>query len=325
MKRSTLILALFCVGSRAWGAAIDDFASVMDREAMVVGNWFSGQIANRVDFLANAHMGEPAGALGLPNFEAAALAGFAQFKIDGASLNSLNLSAFAPNALSAEVPAIISVPYGRLRAHVGLPGLFFLNSPDLGATVGGASGSWDKASFNLSDAGAELRTDLLKEGLITPFTLSLAATYDYLSGTLAAQDKYSQTSTDASGNSFATDFSKLAYQSSFSDNVVGLRALVSRNLIVATPYFGGSAEAHKGTVETTVTTAGTISQNSGPGSPASLDYSKTLAGAAQLPSLRTRLLGGVDAHFMLFDVDLGAEYDTLTGDFAEHVGVAAGL
>lgn len=304
-------------------ADINSYAAQLDQESTLVANWFSGQLANRLGFLVNAHTGGPASALGLPNFEVAALGGFGQFKIDGTSLKSLNLGAFAPTGLGAEVPAILSVPYGRLRAHVGLPGLFMLHSPDVGVTVGGTSLSWDKASFNMTDMGAEFRGNILEEGLVTPATLSLALTYDYLSGSLQVQDSYAQTLVGPDGNTYAMNLGKLAYESSFYNSSVGLRALLSRNLLLATPYIGGGMEIHQGSVNTRILTQGSITQTS-PAGP-TVSYDRNLGGSSTLPTGRYRALAGLALHMGLFDVDCGAEYDLNLGDFAEHIGLTAGI
>lgn len=324
MNKPALCLILLSLIAKAGNvnASMSSFTDQLDQESTQVAGWFSGQLADRLGFLVNAHTGGPAGALGLPNFEVAALGGFAQFKINGATLKDLNLGAYAPTGLGAQVPAIISVPYGRLRAHVGLPGLFMLHSPDVGVTVGGTSLSWEKTNFSMTDLGAEFRGNLLEEGLVTPLTLSVALTYDYLSGSLRAQDSYTQTAV-VNGETFVMNFSKLGYESSFTDSSVGLRSLISRNLILLTPYVGGAMEIHQGSVNSKVVTEGSISQTSPPGS--TVSYDRSLGGSASLPSGRYRALAGFAMHMGLFDVDCGAEYDLRLGDFAEHIGLTAGL
>jgi hypothetical protein len=331
MKKLVLALVLVLLAGRSWGDASSDsaaFLSQMNDEGVKVSSWFSDQVANRIGFLTHGHLGEPPASLGIAHFEVAALAGFSEVRIDTSALNSLNLQRFAPAALSSQVPAMVTVPYGRLRAHVGLPGFFLLHSPDLGLTAGGTSFSYGDSMVNITDFGGELRTNVIEGGLLMPINVSLALTYDYLQGTLNAGTSFSQKSTDpGTGTSYDLELNRLAYQTSFTNSSIGLRAVASKNLILLTPYAGAAAEEQTGSVQTNTLADGTLSA-SNPGPPASSATTPIHAGyaaAAAVPTMHYRALGGLDVHVGLFDVDAGVEYDLGDSTWMGHLGGTIGL
>jgi hypothetical protein len=197
-----------------------------------------------------------------------------------------------------EVPERIGVPAGVLYAKVGLPGGF-----DLGTKAGGFDYKKDEgdASFDFKTKiyGVELRKRLLGgsgvSGAALP-DLSLAVAYDRATGHLDTTDHYSGPL--KGGQTLDAD---LIGKTDWNVGAVSARLLLSKTVLIFTPYAGVGVTKHTGKARTSLSTVGTLT-SVGP-------VNETVGADSDAnDSYGSLTVGGEVAFFPFFRVNLGAMF-----------------
>lgn len=235
-----LSLALSCGG-------VGPVWADLNSDAQKSAEWFSQEVGDLMAFQASSTHFLPAGIVGFPGFEVGIAAGVSAMKLDVDGYRHISFSEIDED--EADLPATIAAPAGVLHAKVGLPwGL------DLGFKAGSASfDSTDgeaKTEFKNKIFGLELRKRLLGGGLtgVAVPDLTLSVGLDKAKGDITRTETYNGPVTSG-----GTLVANNAWKTDWDVSALTLRAVVSKKLLIFTPYAGLGVTKMSGDTHTDAT------------------------------------------------------------------------
>ncbi|MBI3813772.1 MAG: hypothetical protein HY279_04805, partial [Nitrospinae bacterium] len=211
---------------------------------------------------------------------------------------------------SLDFKGTVGVPGILIQGKLGLPA-----DIDLGLKYGGYSFKLDEgnAAFDASNTvyGAEVRRQFLGKGLagVALPDISLSLTYDVASGKIDSSEVYKETTYGEiypGGSYTQTVDSKTTGEIKWSTQSVGLKAILSKQFVFITPYAGIAANKNYGSVDTSLTTKGTLSLTGG-GSSLINDVSITGSGSKNPESFYMRYIAGLDIHMLALRLNINGE------------------
>jgi len=278
----------------------------------------AGPLVQGLAFAAGSQDFAPAGAKPTLGFNLGAGFGLSVNNIDKAAamLNGMNHSGGNPavdlGLLSASIPSSVPVGLGQINAHLGLPFGFDvgLRYDQLNATLG-------QNQVDLKGYTAEIRHDLLTEGLVVPVTLTIGGSYSRLFGTLHLQSSDYTVSGNYNGSALAG--STHSTVDAVNDiNVYSVQATLSRSLIIVTPYIGIAADNYSGGGKVTTAQDGNVTVG---GNAVNPHMEGSAAQAA--PSTELRAGAGLKFNLVFVYMELGGEYGLVSNIGAGHVQIGA--
>jgi hypothetical protein len=323
MRRSTLVYAIFAVlaaGRASAAATAAQYNAVLPGELSGFSGAVAGPLVDGLAFAAGSQDFAPADAKPTLGFNIGVGAGLSVSNIDkavalaqGMDSNKGGNPTVDLSLLTSSVPSSIPVGLGQVNAHLGLPFGFDvgLRYDQLDATLG-------QNNVNLKGYTAEIRHDLLTEGLITPVTLTLGGSYSRLFGTLHLQSSdYTVTGSYGGSNLSGSTHSTLDAVSDI--NVYSVEATLSRSLIIVTPYLGVKADNYSGGTKVTTAQDGVVTLSPGGNTKPHLEGS-----ASQIaPSSEVRVGAGLKFNLVFVYLELGGEYGLISNIGAGHAQIGA--
>ena len=322
MRRSTLLYAFagLLVAAQAQATAPGSAATynaALPAELTSLSAAITGPLVDSLAFATASQEFAPPGAKPLLGFNLGVGFGMSLNNIDKAAALAAGTGANTGanptvdlGLLSSSLPSTIPVGLGSVNAHLGLPFGF-----DLGLRYDNLNTGLGANQIDLTGYSADIRHNLLTEGLITPVTIAIGATYSRLYGNVHAQsDDYTFNTTYGGVPLAGTTHSTLDVDTDI--NAYSLRATVSRSLIFVTPYLGASADAYSGGTKVTAAQVGHVTVNSVPAD-------GILSGSASqiAPTYELRGAAGLKFNLIWLYAELGAEYGFISGIGGGHVQV----
>jgi len=176
-------------------------------------------------------------------------------------------------------------------------------------------------SVDLKGYTAEIRHDLLTEGLITPVTLTIGAGYSRLYGDIHLQtNDYNATGTYDGATIGGSTHTTLNAVSDIS--VYSVQATLSRSLIIVTPYLGVKADSYSGGTKVTTAQDGNVTLDSG-GGPVAVNHHIEGSASQIAPSSEVRVGAGLKFNLVFVYLELGGEYGLVSNIGAGHAQIGA--
>jgi hypothetical protein len=321
MRRTTLLYALSGLLVAATAHAIPSgtaatYNAALPGELTALSGAITGPLVDSLAFATASQEFAPPGAKPTLGFNIGVGFGLSLNNIDKAAALAAGASSnSAPTAvdlglMASSLPSTIPVGLGSVNAHLGLPLGF-----DLGLRYDNLNTGLGANQIDLTGYSADIRHNLLTEGLVTPVTLAIGASYSRLYGNVHAQsDDYAVSGTYDNATLGGTTHSTLDVDTDISS--YSLRATVSRSLIFVTPYLGASADAYSGGTKVTAAQVGHVTVNGTP-------VDGTLSGSASqiAPSYDLRGAAGLKFNLVWLYAELGAEYGFISGIAGGHAQV----
>ncbi len=311
-KYLAFFLVCFAVifSSNAFAGITEDIATAKDDVAYdygLISKWASEELSEGIAYSAVSGANRPAEVHGIGSFELGA----------GATASIWNVNIDKMRALPTRTIKTSSVDY---KGTVGVPGILIQGKVglpldlDLGLKYGGYSFKLDEgnATFDASNTvyGAELRRQFMGKGLagVALPDISLGLTYDVASGKITSSEAYKETSTESySGISYTQSVdSTTTGEIKWSTQSLGLKAILSKDFVFITPYAGIAVNKNFGSVDTSLTTKGTLSLSGGSSSQ-SESVSITGSGSKSPESFYMRYIAGLDVNILALRLNLNGE------------------
>jgi hypothetical protein len=209
------------------------------------GEWFSQEVGDLLAFQAASTHFLPGDTTAFPGFQVGVAGGVSVQKLDRGAYRSIPFTELDRDEV--DLPRAVAAPAFVLHGKAGLPwGL------DLGLKVGSASFEEKdgdaRTKFENGIFGVELRKRLLGGGLsgaVLP-DLSLSLALDGASGELTREDRY-EGAVQSGGGQLVADTS---WETEWDVQAVTLRAVVSKKLLMVTPFVGLGVTRLSGDAET---------------------------------------------------------------------------
>ncbi|HXC65205.1 MAG TPA: hypothetical protein VNZ67_12665, partial [bacterium] len=193
MRSSTLIYAVLgvLVAGKAWAAPtpVQAYNATLPGELGSFPGALTGPLVQGLAFAAGSQDFAPADAKPTLGFNLGVGAGLSVSNLDKAAALAQGMQGNKTvnptvdiSELTSNIPSSIPVGLGQINAHLGLPLGF-----DVGLRYDALDATLDQSSVDLAGYTAEIRHDLLTEGLITPVTLTIGAGYSRLYGKIHVQ------------------------------------------------------------------------------------------------------------------------------------------
>ena len=314
MKRKFIFIfsffSVFIFSNITFAAITDDIETAKNDIAYdygLISNWASQEFSEGIAYSAVGGANRPAEVHGIGSFEIGL----------GVNGDVWNADTGKLRALPTRTIRTASVDY---KGTVGMPGILVqgkLGLPwdiDLGLKYGGLSFKLDegKASFNVNNTtyGFELRRQFFGKGVtgVAFPAVSLSLTYDVASGKIDSSQTYTETTSETySGISYTQSVdSKTTGEIKWSTQSLGLKATASKKFLFVTPYLGLGYNKNYGSVDTNITTAGTLSLTGG-GSSQSQSINITGSGSDTAGDSYARYIAGFDIHILALRLNLNGE------------------
>ena len=346
MKKTLLMLIILLAAMGAFAQTTFDFTTFQD-----AFNQFAGDVANSLPFNASIGLNWSDAYIGQlldvpPHFGAGVSLGATT--IPSASITTM----LGPSGLNIALPAEVSqyIQYGVPIPAYTVEGRIggFLLPFDIGLKVGyippGTLQSWGiPVDVNYILAGADVRFALLEDSGILP-AVSVGAGYTYMRGSVSVPGLLGSgieiTSIDPPGPDGPYDITLTDPDLNFTwgTNVIDLKAQVSKNLLIFTPYLGAGASYGISSAGGGVTSELLI--NGSAPTQADIDaITAYLESQGQTVDLSAqgfiiqaaangwsfRAFGGVSMNLLIVKLDLTGMYNFLSNDFGASVGLRVQL
>lgn len=321
--KKIVLLALFTLaagGLRATTAStdMDSYVAGLQQDYTKYASWFSSQFSGAAGAMAGSSYGEPPAALGLGHFEIGLIPGATMSPLDVDNLKNLQLTALNSGDLANNMPTVLPIPLGRLRAHLGLPGFFIFDGTDVGLCFGGLNTSAGDLSIDMSTLGLDFRGNLLKEGLTTPLNLALGLVIDQARGKLVM--KKTDTSSSVSNGYTQTTTNTTSFTLDFQDVAVEVKAVASKKLLFIEPYAGLGVQVNSGSSQCTLSSTGTseVVNNGNPSDKSTQSLTIEGKGDDPVKALDAKLMGGIQIDIFVLYLALGGEYGFISNGYGVH-------
>lgn len=238
---------LVVAGGAPLRAALNDS---IQADAAVLADWFGTQLSNATAFNAAGTLPSAANVHGLLGFEVGVSGDVTATALDSGEFNALPLNDL--QTTSIDIPSRLLVPVPLLHFKVGLPG-----GMDLGAKMGkldfDKTSGTSRSEYKSRVFGVEVRKQLLGGGVTGVALPQVAASVslDRATGEVSRTDTYnapvSTTSIVATNN----------WNSSWNTGALSARVVVSKKILILTPYLGLGYSKFLGHTDTTVSVVST--------------------------------------------------------------------
>jgi hypothetical protein len=326
MRRSTLLYAVFAVlvAGKAWAvSAVGAYNATLPGELDAFSGALCGPLGQGLAYAAGAQDFAPADAKPALGFNLGVGAGLSVSNIDkavalaqGMQSNRSANPTVDITELTSNIPSSVPVGLGQINAHLGLPFGF-----DVGLRYDQLDATYGQDNVNLQGYTAEIRHNLLTEGLITPVTLTLGAGYSRLFGSIHVQSSdYNATGTYDGATLGGSTHTSLDAVSDI--NVYSVQATLSRSLVIVTPYLGVKADSYSGGTKVTTTQDGNVTLDSG-GGPVAVNPHIQGSASQIAPSSEVRVGAGLKFNLVFVYLELGGEYGLISDVAAGHAQIGA--
>lgn len=277
--------------------------------------WINKQQSKSVAFLSGGSINRPANVKSLPGFEIGVTGGLS-VAIDPEMITDISTYAVSSDFLA--LPAFFFTPSGMIYAKVGLIELPVVGRIDLGAAFSNYQiGLTDQFEGEFSQWQLEGRMQLLPDKLTSPVAMSLTVGVGNAKGNFTVQHKHSEVinSIIYDGNTYDQTLDIVAYMSSDWDvTSYYAKLMISKNLVIITPYVGLGLQAAAGNVNTVVGATGEIILDPEMPGPDSTGTVGIRGPASASPSgFDWRLIGGAQLNLLPF-ISLN-----ITGEYGQNV------
>jgi len=312
--RKYLVLIIVCLiaisSNNAFAAITQDIDTAKNDVAYdygLISNWTSQEFSEGIAYSAVGGANRPADVHGIGSFEIGLGINADVWNVDTGKLRALPTRTI--KTASVDYKGTVGVPGILVQGKLGLPW-----DLDLGLKYGGFSFKLDEgqASFNASNTvyGFELRRQFFGKGItgVALPAVSLSLTYDVASGKIDSSQTYAETTSETySGISYTQAIdSRTTGEIKWSTQSIGAKAIVSKNFLFITPYLGIGLNKNSGTVDTSITTAGTLSLTGG-GSTQSQSIDIRGSGSDTAGDSYVRYIGGFDINILALRLNLNGE------------------
>jgi hypothetical protein len=338
----TLVILLVAVGAfaqttftfttfqDAFSQFATDVANSLPFNASIGLNWSDAYIGQLLDVPPHFGAGVSLGATTIPSASVTTMLG----------PTGLNLT--LPAEVAQYIQYGVPIPAYTVEGRIG----GFLLPFDIGLKVGyippGTLQSWGiPVDVNYLLAGADVRFALLQDSGIIP-AVSVGAGYTYMRGSVSVPGLLGSgidiTNINAPGGPYAISLTDPALNFTWATNVIDLKAQVSKNLLIFTPYLGagasyGISSAGGGVTSTLLINGSAPTQQQIDDITAYLesqgmtvdlsDQGFLIQAAANGWSFRA--FGGISMNLLILKLDLTGMYNFLSGDFGASVGLRVQL
>jgi hypothetical protein len=273
----------------------------------LISGWASQELSEGLAYSAVGGANRPADVHGIGSFEIGLGINGDVWNVDTGKLRALPTRTI--KTASIDYKGTVGVPGILVQGKIGLPW-----DIDLGLKYGGFSFKLDegKSSVNANNTvyGFEFRRQFFGKGItgVAIPAVALSLTYDIASGKIDSSQAYTETTSETySGISYtqAVD-STTKGEIKWSTQSLGAKAIVSKNFLFITPYLGIGLNKNYGSVDTSITTSGTLSLTGG-GSSQSQSISITGSGSDSAGDSYVRYIGGFDINILALKLNLNGE------------------
>jgi hypothetical protein len=259
---------------------IDQAVSQISTDSRLLSQWLADQFKDAAAFNATTGAVVPK-QLKLFGFEIGVEGMVSATDVDVDALRALPTSIVNPNDIDMEdtlpIPGVIA------HAKIGLP--FGL---DAGVRLGGIP----EQEFDNSDThveienkifGIDLRKKIIEEGITRPFGLTMGLSYTHSKADISWRSPYSSNlgTTVVGTNNYSSTLSATGTDvMEWETDSLGLQAIVNKQIAFFNPYVGASVNHNSGSVNNTLTSAGTVTLTNTANSADTRSETFTTSGAA---------------------------------------------
>jgi len=281
----------------------------------MIGAWVSRALSEGLAQAAAGGVSMPASVVRLTGVEIGVAAGVETWAIDRPSFRRLATRTLVVLPVGGiNLPNSFLMPTGVLQVKTGLPGGF-----DIGAKYGAVSYSYTDGATDFtaenSIYGVELRYHLAGRGeltgLLTP-DVALCASIDGAHGSFEKTESYAQTTTEVYDDASYTQQvqSRAIWKTDWHVGRAELAMVVSKSLVLITPYAGAAIGRNFGEAATTIAAAGTVSLDPALGPARSKTFAIRSTQKDRAERTLPRFFGGVEMNLLLFHLGASGSWSS---------------
>jgi hypothetical protein len=302
-------------------ADIDQAIAELQTDSQLISGWITGQLKHAVPFNSTAGAVVPK-QLKLLGFELGVEGVVTGTKMDVSGLRNLGTSIINTN----EIDTFDTMPFPSAIAHakIGLPfgldaGVRFGGIPEKNVDEGDTKVKVENKIF-----GIDLRKKIIEEGLTRPFGLTVGVNYTHADGDITVTSPFQSNAGptyENAGKTFTTAYDATGVnRSEWKTDSYGVQAIVNKQIAFINPYVGASVNRNTGDIDSSLTTAGTVTITE-QGTSNTVSETETVVGSSHDDPNKwdIRALAGIEFSLLPF-LRLG-----IHGEYAGSKNVGGGL
>jgi hypothetical protein len=183
---------------------------------------------------------------------------------------------------------------------------------DFGFRLGIINIAADTIEYKNTSWGIEIRSELMKDDLVSPCGMSLNFSVDGQNATLVGKSKYTSLDTNEyyplPTQTLYTAVTGTSNANMAWDPVtIGIKGIVSKKLLFLNPFVGVGVDINLGKMKTSMGTSGNVTVTDNSGNSTTQIFNMTGTKEATFPAGNLRLLGGLEIDIFIVKLNIGAE------------------
>jgi hypothetical protein len=271
MKKTIMIIAaclLFAAPAFSTQEDLDTFISsgeyLLGSYAKIV-DFFSQEVSKQIAFNGTAGMDLSANVCAWPGVSLGLIAGLSMGDFNVEGFKTLDVDYIEIEEVASSLPKILPLPAGVFYIKTGVP--FFPVKSDFGI-------KFLPFSYTLPDTGnggsilikdyifgVEARFQLIEDSPATPMGLVVSGSMDFMSGRVEVKSAPQATSNDVeiNGTDYISDIDgSIVMGLDWAVQSYGIKAIINKNLLFISPFFGLGINANYGAVNGKVGAQGEV-------------------------------------------------------------------